>query len=261
MALEKVKLLSLLKIVILLSMTVVTIETFYKIQPVSAQTTKLIVSQFYEFNEPPGTTFLVYINISDVENLNLFVINMSWNPEIIKLTEDPNGLKPAKNTTKYGIYFGYSDGSLNTTYCTFLNTSYCKVDSVSNDGGWIYKLWAARASGGVSGNGTLVILNFTLLQTGTTKIEITGMSNKWPGQAMLIDKYGNEIEHEEVDGIVSDKPPPAPQIWEELWFQVLMGVLVAVIVFAASVSLLIRYKPKPKPKKKKVEEEELDLEL
>lgn len=233
----------------------------YKIQHASAQTSSVIVSQFYEFKEPPGTTFLVYINVSQVTNLNGFMINMSWNPEIIKLSEDPNGVKPRYNITKYGIYFGYSGDSLNNTYCTFLDTPYCGVDAVSNDGGWIKKLWSARASGGVNGNGTLAILNFTLLQTGTTKIEITGSSAIAPGKAMLIDKYGNEIEHEEIDGVISDKPPPAPQIWEELWFQVLMGVLVAVIVVVASISLLSKYKPKSKPKKKRVEEEELDLEI
>jgi hypothetical protein len=211
-------------IAITLAATIMAIRFPNEVQQVSAQTPTVVVSRLYNFKESVGATFLVYINVSDVTDLRGFVMNISWNPEVIRLSEDPNGIKPLYNTTKYGIYFG-----------DFLHTSYQDVESVNNDKGWIKYLWKYRASGGDSGSGVLVILNFTLVKIGTTKIELTNpISQTSPNKCFLVDKNDKEIAHDEVDGVVSDQPPPTPKFWEELWFQ---STIVGVICVAGIIVL------------------------
>jgi hypothetical protein len=196
-------------------------ESTDKIRHASAQNPRVIVSQLYNFQEPPGTTFLVHINVSDVTDLTGFAMNLSWNPEIIRLSEgDPKGIVPLLNTTKFNVYLG-----------DFLNTTYWGIESISNDKGWIKYLWGARATGTVSGSGVLAILNFTLIKTGTTKIEITGISNISPGKCMLISR-NQEIAHDEIDGIVSNQPPPSPEFWQEPWFQIVIAIIIIVIAIA-----------------------------
>jgi hypothetical protein len=225
-------------IAITLDATIMTIRFPNEVQQVSAQTSTVVISQLYNFKEPVGTTFLVYINVSDVTNLNGFMINISWNPQIIKLGEgDPNGIKPRDNATKYNIYFG-----------SFLNTTIWGVHAVSNDEGWIKELWGARPSGGDSGNGTLAILNFTLLKTGTTKIKLSGLSSISPGKGILIDKTGQEIPHDEIDGIVSDQPPPANEFWLEPLFQITVSAVLVIAVILVVVSHRRKQKPGSSPK-------------
>lgn len=206
-----------------------------QIQQASAQNPMVVASQIYNLTSV-GTSFLFYINVSDVVDLNAFVMNISWNPEVIRLSEgDPKGIIPRRNQTKYNIYLG-----------DFLNTTYWGVESANNDEGCIRYLWGARAKGGVSGSGVLVILNFTLIGIGTTKVEITNhISNASQDKCMLINKDNKEIDHGEIDGIISDQPPPTPKLWEELWFQsTILGVVcvAGVIIFYTTVWKKVRVK-------------------
>jgi hypothetical protein len=205
------------------------------IQQVSAQNPKVTVSRIYNFKSV-NTNFLVYINVSDVVNLNGFIMNVSWNPKIIKLNEgDPGGITPLKNRTrKFNIYFG-----------EFLNVTYKGVELINNEKGYIKCLWGSRKTGGVSGSGVLVKLNFTLIGIGTTKIEITNEVIGAQDQCVIHDSSGKPIPHDELDGIVSDQPPPTPQLWEEPAFQYTMtGVIcvVGAVVIYKTVWKKVRFK-------------------
>ncbi len=182
--------------------TLIEMPKIFAIVPiVSAQTTTVSISRIYNMTEP-GTTFLVYINVSDVTDLNKWRINLTWDPAIIKIGEgDPNGIVPLCNTTKYNVYEG---GFLKTASAN----TYFGIYSVNNDNGWVQNLWGSLVATSANGSGVLAIINFTLLQPGTTKIEITGTSSAFPGKSRLQDKNGVEIPHEDIDGLVSDKPPP-----------------------------------------------------
>jgi hypothetical protein len=215
------------------------------IPTVSAQTPTVSISKLYNMNET-GTTFPVYINVSDATDLNKWRITLTWDPTIIKISEgDPNGIKPMYNTTTYNIYEG---GFLKTAS----NVTYFGVDSVNNDNGWIQSLWGALVGRSSSGSGVLAIINFTLLQKGTTKIEITGASDAFPGKSRLQDSNGDEISHDDIDGVVSDQPPPGPEIWTELWFQITIVVMVVVVL---AITYIVYRKKHPEAEKTKETEE------
>jgi len=214
------------------------------IPTVSAQTPTVSISKLYNMNGT-GTTFLVYINVSDVTYLNKWRINLTWDPTIIKISEgDPNGTKPMYNTTTFNIYEG-------DFLKTASNVTYWGVHRVS-DNGWIENLFSGLLGKSASGSGVLAILNFTLLQKGTTKIEITGASAAFPGKSRLQDINGDEISHDDIDGVVSDQPPPAPEIWTELWFQI---TIVVMVVVALAITYIVYRKRHPEVEKMEEAEE------
>jgi len=198
------------------------------------------VTSLYNVTEP-GTTFLVNITVIDVTDLFMWIINMSWDPDIIQITTgDQNSLK------KGGIYYNIYEGP-------FLNntrpTTGLRVTELNNTGGTITKLSCTYVSSGStpSGNGALAMINFTLLKKGTAIIDINGPSVKHPGRCVLQDSSGNEIIIEVVDGTLTESGPPP--IWTQFWFSATIIGIIVIILEVATFYVLIKKKPLSKKEK------------
>lgn len=193
-----------------------------------ASPTAVAISKIYNLTEP-GTTFLVNVTIIDTAPLQLWYLNITWDPDIIKVsTGDPSVTLRNWNDphTKYNIYEG-----------PFLNDSRLDektiwtVRDVDNEHGIIYGLSSGYMNIGVnpSGNGLLATINFTYVSRGTTTLHISGRE----GHSWLQDPVsGHGIPHEDWDGLVTEHGPP--QIWTEFWFQAVTAVIIIVIVAVAA---------------------------
>lgn len=187
------------------------------------------VTSVYEVKEP-GVAFLVNITVTEVYDLSMWVIDIEWDPNIIKIsTGDTNGLY--KRGTHYNIYEGPLLKSMRATF--FL------ANDVNNTGGKITALSAGYLSPGssASGDGMLVTINFTSIDVGTTTIKITGPSAAYPGHSMLIDHTGKEMSHRDRNGVITENPPPGPPIWTQLWFQAALTIVIIAAVAAVFVAI------------------------
>jgi hypothetical protein len=182
---------------------------------IKAASPKLIVTSVYNIKQP-GMTFLVNITVTDVEDLFMWAIDLSWDPNIIQIsTGDPKGLY------RKGIYYNIYEGP----FLKSVRPTLFLVNDINNTGGTITSLSATYTSQGAtaSGSGILAIINFTSVNVGTTTIQVTR-------QALLIDHTGKNIPHEDVSGVVTEAEPPSPPpIWTQLWFQLAVIIIVAII--------------------------------
>ena len=184
--------------------------------------------------EEPGATFSVNITVKDVSDVLMWVIDLKWDPNIIRIsTGDSNGTK------KGGIYYNIYEGP----FLRSLRTTIFLANSIDNTEGSITSLSAGYMGPGstASGNGVLATINFTCINVGTTTIEMTGPSTASSWRSMLVDHSGKEMSHEDVNGVFTENPPPVTPVWAQLWFQTTL-VTVAVVVVAAGYAA-IRRKP------------------
>lgn len=189
---------------------------FANVLKIQAASPKLTVTSVYNIKQP-GVTFLVNITVTDVEDLFMWAVDLSWDPNIIKIsTGDPKGLY------RGGIYYNIYEGP----FLKSIRPTLFLVNDINNTKGTITSLSAGYASPGTtaSGSGILAIINFTSVNVGTTTIQITR-------EGLLIDHTGKNIPHEDVNGMVTEaEPPPPPPVWTEFWFQLAVIVIVTVIV-------------------------------
>lgn len=205
-----------------------------------AATPTVSVSRVYYLDQA-NASFLVDIMVTDATEMFGWVMNLSWNPNIIRIsTGDPQGL--SRGGIRYNIFQG--DLMRNASTTTF------QVNSVDNTKGTIKALVCFFATTGftVSGSGLLARINFTLTDVGTTAVNITGPSSISPTQCALLDRNGQEIAHAEIEGLVTDQPPPPPPpFWTEQWFQGIIIIVVVLIVVPASLIAIIIVRLKRTP--------------
>ena len=208
--------------------TVASVAAVVKVPKVKAATPVVSVSTVVA--KEPGKTFLVNISITGVTDLFLWVLNLTWDPNITKITTgDRAGLY--KSRVYYNIYEGPFLKSVRSTlfFASKIDNKNGKITNLNSG-------YTTRSSTTTNGDGVLVTINFTLVNVGTTTLDINGPSPTYPGHSMLVDSSGNEIPHEDIDGAVLDKEPPPPPIWTQSWFQtsvIAVAVVGAVIVAGA----------------------------
>jgi hypothetical protein len=230
-----------LLMIIVLIITVI-IVAIIPSEPWRPQVPTVAVTSLYNMEIEPGQTFLVNITVTNVTDLYMWFVNMSWDPNIIQITTgDPNGMR--KDGTYYNIYEGPFMKSIRDT------RGY--VSKINNTGGTIKTLtYAFQGPGSIlSGSGVLAMINFTLLEKGTAIIDINGPSVEYPGHCVLQDHSGNEIVIEVVDGTVTESGPPP--IWTQFWF--LTTVIGIVVIIAEVAAFYVIIKKRPSSKKQKEE--------
>jgi hypothetical protein len=249
-----------LPLVIIMLLTAAATPMILGIPSVLAQTGEeiatVVVSQIYDVQEDQvNTTILVQINVTGAVGLQGYVMNLSWDPTMLRVTETSKQagvrpLYPALGTTYYALSRG---DFLNTTSSNF------GVREVNNTLGTIWYLWQMRSSGGQIGRGVLVTINFTILRLGTTRIELSSPASNALAKDPNYDSTksrlqnandGTLIPHEEFDGVFSDQPPPVPPIWSQLWF--LASVAIVAIVGLPTL-VIVAYSKTHKPEKDKVD--------
>jgi len=202
-----------------------------------AASTTVEVSKHYDMVET-GTTFIVNITVSDVTNLKKWAVDIEWDPTIVRVTEgDPNGTKPTHGETnkRFNIYEG--------PFLKQAGSTHFEVSYMNNTRG-VVGLYCDLTTPGSSatGSGVLATINFTLIEKGTTKLDIIG-PNYEEGTSTLTGANLQPIPHADSDGIVSDKSPPT--ILNELWFQITIAVIIILVIVAA----IYLKKRTPKPSK------------
>jgi len=172
---------------IMLAMLSVGILTFtFAVRSASADTTVQFSPEI--IHQRPGLTFTVNITITNVTDLAGWAIDLSWDPNIIRVTTgDPNGLQPPINGTFYNIYQGPFLKNVRPT--SFI------VNRVNNAQGKIEFLSARHVymGEGVSGSGVLATINFTCISVGTTTTQII--------ESILMDGEEKAIPHEDYEVI------------------------------------------------------------
>lgn len=217
---------ALIQIILIVIATVVT--TTMNIPETKAATPKIAISKVYNLNQT-GITFLVNITVTDVTEMGGWVISLSWDPNITRITTgDPAGLY--KRKVRYNIHEG--DFMLKSGGTNFL------VNAIDNTNGTITSLACLfKVAGfGIKGSGLLASINFTLINVGTSAINITS--------SMLLDRSGRDTPHDAVDGLATDQSsPPEPPVWTKSWFQTLIVTVIIVVVIPTCIIVRLSSKP------------------
>lgn len=202
-----------------------------------AESPVLSITSMYNMTHP-NSTFLINITIASVTKLNLWLINLNFDPEHIQITTgDRKGIQyPRKTGPFYNIFEGDFIKNVSSTYF-FISSA--QGGKVSNETGELYGLACAAATGGASGSGVLAMINFTLLKAGKSQINIT--------RSILQSVDGSNITHSVVNGVISEEPaPPGPPIWTQTWFH---GTLAAVGVIVGAIGAYKKLSKKLKQKR------------
>jgi hypothetical protein len=195
--------------------------------------TTVSITRLYNLNLQPGQTIIVNVTVSDVSQLVSCRINLAWNPDVLTITNgDPNGWMDPIKKIKYGVYEGpfLKEASDSTMFL---------INKVDNAAGTITAIFDAIGSPDMtaSGSGVIAIMNFTCVNPGITAIEITGPRQ---GHSSLQGMFGEQILHQDVNGLVTSEAPPG--IWTEFWFQATVGIAgVEIIILVLLFLTMIRW--------------------
>lgn len=194
------------------------------IDHVEAGSPILLISDVYNVNET-GKTILINITVSEVTDLQLWIINITFDPHHLRITTgDRTGVKypryPPSKVVYYNIYEGDFLKDLGTTGVFIMSGG-----RINNTAGEIVGLACSTSGGGKSGSGILARINFTVINVSRSEIRIVG--------SLLQDaKNKQPIPHLVDNGVVTYEPPPLPPIWSELWFQ---GTVGGITIVAGSI--------------------------
>ena len=189
----KVKLLllfSLLGILLVISAPFVT-SIFVNLMSSSAtsSTTTVFVDPLNLINETlqAGSKFTVHVNVSDVNDLFTWQVNMSWDSSILNVSRIIPGefLARTDNQTSSEALDGVV---INST------------DNAQGSGLFAESILGDVA--GISGNGSLVSIEFLVVDYGSTDLNIS-VSGTLP--TVLLDSAGGTITYNKTDGYFSNK--------------------------------------------------------
>ncbi len=208
--------------ILLLALAITSVAYIYQIQmpETKAATPILKIINAYNITQL-GTTFNVNITITDVSNLFMWGVDLKWNASAIEVTTgDSQGIRLVWGG-QY-VYFNVYEGP----FMQEVRETSFVCSKIDNTHGEISHLGAGYTSFGStpSGSGLLATMNFTCLSVGETTIELV--------DSTLVSPEQQPIDHQRVNGTVTDQLPPVSPIWTQLWFQVTVVVIVVIAVVA-----------------------------
>jgi hypothetical protein len=175
-------------------MAILILAIYVYLRPVKPM---LSIDQVYNAGET-GSTVLVNVSLSNVESCSTWGINLTWDPYYLQLTRGnppfPNGpplevregpLFTAKNSTTF-LYFSSID---------LVRGEMVVIDIFTAPG--VY----------VTGSGAIFTLNFTIVRPGTSAIEFNPPTPNL-NQSAIGDKNNQNVEHDELNGSVTNEGPP-----------------------------------------------------
>jgi len=228
-------------LVALLVFASVNVTVMVNIPKAEAQGPTLQVSKAYGLNVT-GTTLLVNITIDGVAELGGWSIDLKWDPNITQVSMgDRNGLSKKSRTGL--IYYNIYEGGLmrNASSTNFL------VNAVNNTGGTLTALasFFKEVGNSVAGSGTLALINFTLINVGTTTINVT--------QSTIQDRAGITVDHTTENGLITNQPPPPPPpFWTNPLFQT--GVILFFVIVVLPTVVIVRLRGKAPLTEKDIKE-------
>jgi hypothetical protein len=157
--------------------------------PLTSSSTKVFVDPDHVINESlqAGSTFTVQVNVSDVTDLFTWQVCMSWNSCILNISR----IIPSEFLAR----------SVDQTSSEALGD----IVINSTDNGQGFSSFAESILGdvsGISGNGTLVSIEFLVLEYGWTDLNMI-VSGSFP--ATLLNSVGSNVTFTTVDGFFNNK--------------------------------------------------------
>jgi hypothetical protein len=229
--------------ILLLFVVIIGVLVYFYLRP---QQPVLSVQKTYDATEA-GKTVLVDVSVSNVQSLAQWSLNLTWDPEMIRLTTGgPNFPIPATGGPPVGLFEGPFLRSSGSTIFV--------VNSADNEKGeTIMGALAATASElGATGSGVILVMNFTIIKVGTTTIEMSPPFPSITNQSVLMNIQGNVIDHTETNGLVTEKGPPP--MWASTDFQYpLIGGEIVVLTLATGIVYLRTHPRPPKSARRKAE--------
>ena len=223
--------------ILLLFVVIIGALVYFYVRP---QQPALDVQKIYNVTEV-GQTFLVNVSVSNVKSLSQWSLDLTWNPEIIRLTTgDPNFTIPAMEPRQ-------PVGLLEGPFLKSSGQTFFIVNFADNEQGEtvLGAITATASEVGATGSGVLLTMNFTVLKAGTTAIEMNVPFPALTNQSVLMNIQGEVISHTETNGLVTEKGPPP--IWASVDFQYsLIGGEVVVMLVASGI---VYWRTHPRPPK------------
>jgi len=220
-------------LVLLLFIIIVGVLAYFYLRP---QLPSLSIDKVYNINQT-GQTILVNVTINNIPACAGFFLNLTWNPNIIRLTTGgANFTIPAEGGPPVGLFDGPFLKSAGPT--TFV------VNSADNEKGEtiVGEVFPGEAQS-ASGTGVILIINFTILQVGTTTIEMKPPLPATTNQSVVIDPQNKLVDHTENNGLITAKGPPP--MWASTDFQYPLISGEVVILAAATGIVYLRTHPRP----------------
>jgi len=200
----------------------------------------LAVERVYDVTER-GKTILVNVTLNNVVACNGWLVNLTWDPEILRVSSGPPPYPGAPSVAITEGPFLKNVGPTNFGINSF--------DDVKGE--IIVGEQFPNTGTSAGGSGVLLSINFTVLQVGTTTIEINSPSPTLH-QSIVAGAQNNIMDHAEVYGLVTNEGPPP--IWTDAGFQstVMLGE-VAVLGAMTVIGYLKTHPRPPKSAKRKAE--------
>lgn len=238
-------------LILLLILVILAAGLVYYSTPSTAITPTLEISRLYGTQLQPGQTINVTISIKNVTDFSSMIVSLAWDPYVLAVTTgDPQGLLNQFTGTRYNIYMG-------SFLKEFSNSTQILMIDNSNENGTIKNLYTGimSQSESAAGSGVLAIINFTCIHSGITTIDVVGPTN---GTARLSDVGKNQINHIEVDGIITNAPPPP--VWTETGFQIPVISIEIIVLTVLSLAIFLRKRViRRRAVAKEIGEEEIKL--
>jgi hypothetical protein len=193
----------------------------------------LSVGRVYGEDES-GSTVLVDVTLTNVPGCSGWLLNLTWDPYYIQLT-------PRQPSSSGGLPVEVREGP----FFKSLNKSSTGVffNSLDLEKGEMNVGDIFLSSGTyVVGSGVILTLNFTIINVGTSTIEINPAS---PGvnQSIIADAQNAVLPHGEVNGLVTKEGPPP--MWASTDFQTMLIYGELGTLGLASLLVYVYVNPKP----------------
>lgn len=228
---------------LLLFVVIIGVVVYFYVRP---QQPALEVQRIYDLTEMEQT-FLVNVSVSNVKSLAQWSLDLTWNPEIIRLTTGgPNFAIPAMGGPPVGLLEGPFLRSAGSTF--FI------VNFADNEQGetLLGAVGATASELGATGSGVILVMNFTVIKVGTTTIEMHPPFPSITNQSVLMNLQGEVISHTETNGLITEKGPPP--MWASMDFQYsLIDAEVIVLALATGIVYLRTHPRPPKSARRRAE--------
>jgi hypothetical protein len=213
----------------LVLITIAIIAIYVYLRPVKPL---LSVGNVYNASEV-GSTVLVNVTLSNVPSCSTWGLNITWDPYYLRLTRGApafEGGPPLE--AREGEFFAAKNS---TTFLYFGSINLVKGEIVVVD---IFTTAGAYAIG----SGVIFTLNFTILRVGTSAVELNPPTESL-SQSAIGDKDNKDVDHYEVNGIITkDGPPP---MWASTDFQTMLIYGELGTLGLASLLVYVYVNPKP----------------
>ena len=217
------------KMLFLVLITIAVIAIYVYVRPVKPV---LSVGNVYNATEV-GSTVLVNVTLSNVPSCSTWGLNITWDPYYLRLTRGApafEGGPPLE--AREGEFFAAKNS---TTFLYFGSINLVKGEIVVVD---IFTTAGVYAIG----SGVIFTLNFTILRVGTSAVELNPPTESL-SQSAVGDKDNKDVDHYEVNGIITkDGPPP---MWATTDFQT--SLIYGELGTLGLASLLVYVYVNPKP--------------